>query len=364
MDIKLNHIKVSELVKGYENSDENGVFGYDKNLNIRPPYQREFVYKEEQQKAVIDTVLKGYPLNVMYWVKHNDGKFEVMDGQQRTLSICEYVANHYSVEVDGYAKPFHSLPKDVQDKILNYELMVYFCEGAESEKLEWFKTVNIAGEKLTNQEILNAVYAGSWTADAKKKFSKTNCVAYKIGSKYMSGTPIRQDYLETALKWISKGKIEKYMSDHQHEPNANALWAYYQSIINWVKNTFTEYRNEMKGVDWGKLYDQYHENVYDTVKLEEEIKALMADDDVSNKKGIYSYVLTKNEKYLNIREFTQTMKRSAYTRQNGVCIKCKKKFKFEEMHGDHITPWSKGGKTNAENCQMLCADCNRRKSDV
>lgn len=363
MKIELHHVPVGELVKDYRNNDEEGVTAFSGKLDVRPKYQREFVYNEAQQRAVIDTVLKGFPLNVMYWVRLPDGRFEVMDGQQRTLSICEYVAGHFSVIVNGIPKSFQNLPSDQQRKILDYELMVYFCEGAESEKLEWFRTVNIAGEKLTEQELLNAVYAGTWTADAKRHFSKSTCAAYKLGNKYVNGTPIRQDYLETAIKWINGGDVEGYMSDHQHDPNANALWTYFQNVINWVQLTFPTYRKEMKGIPWGTLYNEFHEKMYDTAELETRIRDLMMDDDVTAKKGIYEYVLGGRERSLSIRAFTPAMKREAYERQQGICKLCKKHFELKDMEADHITPWSQGGKTNAANCQMLCKECNRRKSD-
>ena len=364
MKIELHSIPVRDLYNGYVNSAENGVFGYGGRLDIRPPYQREFVYKPEQQQAVIDTVLKGFPLNVMYWVRIPEDRYEVMDGQQRTLSICEYIAGHFAINDEGNKKFFINLPKDKQKKILDYELMVYFCEGEASEKLEWFKTVNIAGEKLTNQEMLNAVYAGPWCSDAKKHFSKSGCAAKKLSDKYVKGSPIRQELLETALKWITNGDPESYMSEHQYDPNANELWMYFQNVINWVQLTIPKYRREMKGVNWGALYNEYHDKMFDAAKLEDEITRLMADEDVSNKPGIYKYIFTGKERDLSIRAFDNRDKRTAYERQKGKCAKCGKKCEIEEMEADHITPWSKGGKTIPENCQMLCRDCNRTKSDV
>ena len=240
--------------------------------------------------------------------------------------------------------------------------MVYLCSGTDSEKLEWFKTINIAGEKLTEQELRNAVYVGTWVADAKKYFSKNGCAAYGIGSNYLTGSANRQDYLETAIDWISGGEIEDYMSKHQHDPNALALWNYFQSVITWVKGTFPKYRKEMKGIDWGTLYNKYKDVLQDTAKLEAQITDLMKDEDVTKKSGIYPYVLTGEEKYLSIRAFTDNQKREAYERQNGICVKCGKHFELNEMEADHITPWHSGGKTSAENCQMLCKDDNRRKS--
>jgi len=358
MKIELNKIPVLDLFDSYRNSDEEGVVGYGGKLNIRPKYQREFVYKDEQRNAVINTVRKGYPLNVMYWVKNEDGTYEVLDGQQRSISICEYLSDKFAIE----NFKFCNLANDQKEHILNYELMVYFCEGTDSAKLEWFEIVNIAGAVLTKQELRNAVYTGAWLSDAKKQFSKTNCPAYLIGHKYLTGTAIRQDYLETALDWISSGEIKEYMSEHQHDHTANELWSYFQSVITWIESTFPHYRKEMKGIDWGGLYNQQKGRNLDPTALEKEITRLMQDDDVGNKKGVYLYVLDNEEKHLNIRAFSDNMKRKAYERQTGICKSCNKHFEYEAMEGDHIDPWHSGGKTNSENCQMLCKPCNRRKS--
>ena len=366
MDVKELRIKVRDVYEGYLNDDEEGVTALDDRLNIRPKYQREFVYKPEQQREVIRTILKGLPLNVMYWVKTGVDEFgeetyEVMDGQQRTLSIMEYLEDNYSVDEMLYS----NLPKDVEEKILEYPLFVYICDGTESEKLDWFKIINIAGEQLTDQEMRNAVYAGSWTMSAKKYFSKTGCPAVAIGSDYMKGAPIRQDYLEAALKWLSakEGKtIEQYMSEHQHDASAVKLWNYFSSVIEWVKATFPKKRKEMHGVPWGMLYNTFGDNVYDADKLEERISALMADEDVTKKAGVYSYVLDGDERHLSIRVFTERDKRTAYEKQRGICPMCGKHFEFEEMDGDHIKSWRNGGHTTADNCQMLCKKCNLKKS--
>ncbi len=358
MKIELHEISVREVAENYVDNSEEGVVGYHGRLNIRPKYQREFVYDNKKRDAVLDTIRKNFPLNVMYWVKNEDGSFEVMDGQQRTISFCQYVNSDFSID----NRAFHNLTRTEQDQILDYKLMVYFCEGNDREKLDWFRIINIAGEKLTDQELRNAVYTGPWLSDAKLKFSKSNCAAYLLSKEYVNGSPIRQEILETALDWIANGGIEKYMSTHQHDPNANEIWTYFKNVIDWVQLTFPVYRKEMKGIRWGSLYDTYKGQVLDSARLEEQIKALMADDDVSNKKGIYAYVLTREEKHLNIRAFTDNQKREAYERQNGICSKCGKHFELSDMEADHITPWHLGGKTSVENCQMLCKDCNRRKS--
>lgn len=358
MKIELNEIKISDVVKKYIDNAEEGVVGYNGKLNIRPKYQREFIYDEKKRNAVIETIRKNFPLNVMYWVKNEDKTFEVLDGQQRTISFCQYVNGDYSID----SKYFHNLTQTEKDKILDYKLMIYFCEGNDEEKLDWFQIINIAGEKLTEQELRNATYTGPWLTSAKTHFSKTGCAAYLLASKYVSGSPIRQDYLETALSWINNGDIKGYMAKHQHDPNANELWTYFRNVIEWVQLTFTTYRQEMKGINWGSLYNEFKNKVYDTNKIEIEIQKLMMDDDVTNRKGIYFYVLNGNEKHLNIRAFTESQKRSAYERQSGICPICNKHFEIKAMEGDHITPWHAGGKTSAENCQMLCKECNGRKS--
>lgn len=364
MKIEPKEITVREVADGYVDSAEEGVVGYGGLLDIRPKYQREFVYDEKKRNAVIDTIRKGFPLNVMYWVVTDQETYEVMDGQQRTISFCQYVNGDFSIPVDGHPMAFHNLSKTLQAQILDYTLMVYFCSGTDQEKLDWFRIVNIAGERLTDQELRNAVYTGPWLTQAKTIFSKTNCAAYLLANKYVNGSPIRQEYLQTAISWLSGGNIEQYMSAHQHDPNANELWSYFQAVIAWVKLTFTTYRSEMKGIDWGLLYNQFKDGLYDTAMLEDEMKALMIDDDVTRKKGIYQYVLTRDEKYLSIRAFTPAMRRAAYERQGGICPKCGKHFEIGEMEADHITPWSKGGKTDASNCQLLCLEDNRRKGAV
>ncbi len=360
MKIDLKEISVRELTNGYADNDEAGVVSYGGKLDVRPPYQREFIYKDKQRDAVIDTIVKDFPLNVMYWAVREDGNFEVIDGQQRTLSICQFVEGDFAFE----GRYFHNLQKDEKEQILDYRLMVYQCSGTDSERLGWFKTINIAGEKLTDQELRNAVYYGPWLSDAKRYFSKTGCPAYVIGSDYLSGTPIRQDYLETAIDWLSAGDIDGYMAKQQHKPNANELWLYFQSVISWVKATFPKHRREMKGIAWGELYNAHKGDELDSAKIENEVTRLMADDDVTNKKGIYSFVLNGKERHLNIRAFTENQKREAYERQKGICPVCKQHFDLEEMHADHITPWHQGGRTMADNCQMLCADDNRRKSGI
>lgn len=366
MDIDLKEVSVRELVADYKDNKEGGVTGYGGKLDIRPPFQREFVYKDKQRSAVIDTINKDFPLNVMYWATRDDGTYEIIDGQQRTISIAQYVEGIFSVESDSSSKPryFHNLPADKQARILDYKLMIYVCSGTDSEKLDWFETINIAGEKLTDQELRNAVYAGPWVSDAKRYFSRkgSGSPAYQIGNPYLNGSSIRQEYLETAIGWISKNNIEDYMGRHQHDPNAVPLWDHFRAIIDWIESTFTVRRKAMQGVDWGQLYDAYKDTPLNPDAIEAETKRLIADEDVESQSGIYPYILTREEKHLNIRAFPQQMKQRVYEKRQGKCAQCAKEFKLSEMEADHITPWSKGGKTVEENCQMLCKQHNREKA--
>ena len=361
MKIELHRIKVREVIEGYKDSSEEGVVAYRGKLDIRPKYQREFVYKDKQRDAVIETIKNNFPLNVMYWMVRDGGGYEVLDGQQRTISIGQYITGDFSLN-DRF---FHNLTDEEKKQILDYELMIYFCEGTDKERLDWFRIINIAGERLTDQELRNAVYTGTWLSDVKLKFSKSNCVAYLLandGGSLMNGSPIRQEYLETVLSWINNEKIEDYMAKHQHDIDANELWNYFQKVIAWVRKTFNHYRREMNGIEWGKLYNEFGDKKLDTNKLEKEIIKLMQDEDITKKSGIYEYVLNRSERSLNIRAFTTNQKREAYERQKGICIKCRERFEIEEMEADHIKPWHEGGKTVAENCQMLCKQCNRTKS--
>lgn len=364
MKIELKTITIRELVEGYVDKQEEGVRGYGGKLNIRPPYQREYIYGPKERNAVIDTVRKGFPLNTMYWAVSDDGGYELMDGQQRTISICQYVAGDFSVVIDGNPLGFHNLPANKQKEILDYELSIYVCEGEPSEKLDWFKIINIAGLKLTDQELRNAIYTGPWLADAKKWFSKTGCPAAQIGDKYVNGSPIRQEILETALEWISGDKVEDYMADHQHDKDAQELWQHFQEVIAWIERIFPTYRAKMmKGLNWGKFYREHgHRKDLNAAKFEKEIERLILDDEVEAKKGIYEYLLTGNVKTLSLRTFSEKDKLAAYERQKGKCPICKKSFEFQKMEADHIIPWSKGGKTEPKNCQMLCMMDNRTKS--
>lgn len=369
MQIELKSIKIKKLITGYVNDSDTGVRGYNGYLDIRPPYQREFRYDDKQKRSVVETIMKGFPLNIMYWSVVGDNEFEMIDGQQRTLSICEFYTHDFNiVDKDRGVLFFNTLTDTEKDAFLNYELTIYFCSGTDKEKLDWFRVINIAGEKLLDQELRNAVYAGPFVSDARRHLSKNSCPAYKIGGDYMTGKLEEQSYLETILTWAARKEgikgdlaIDQYMAIHQYEPNANKLWAYYMQIMTWVRSTFPKYRKEMKGLDWGAIFDEFSENIYDVNLLEKQIHDLMEDDEIQKKSGVYRYVLSGDLRELSFRAFDKKQKREAYERQKGICIHCRKHFELEEMEADHITPWKEGGITVAENCQMLCRNCNRIK---
>lgn len=371
MEIKLHNIPISKVYEGYINDGETemGVTGYDDDLCIRPRYQRNYVYTDAKRDEVVRTIKKGFPLSIFYWVDNGEERedlgaprYEVLDGQQRTISICDYIDGAFSV--DGHF--FDSLPADVRKAILDYELLVYVCTGEDSEKLEWFRTINIAGEPLKPQELRNAIYSGTWVSDAKRHFSKSNGAAVGLAGAYMSGDANRQDYLETAITWHMRvtgdASIEEYMSRRKDEHTATELWSYFRSVIEWVEAIFPDYHSTMKGLPWGEYYNAHHERKdLDPAALGERVRELRADDDVTSNKGIYLYVLTGEEKWLSIRKFPDRDKQAAYERQGRKCAACGKEHPLSEMHADHIVPWSKGGHTAPDNCQVLCRDCNLRK---
>lgn len=366
------NITVRQLFDDYQDHDWEGVVGFGGKLDIRPKYQREFIYDDERQRKVIDTVRHERPLNIMYWVVNGD-HFDLLDGQQRTLSICRYLDHKFAItNQNGEKMYFDTLPEDEQEQILNYPLEVCICDGTENEIYNWFRTININGLALNEQEMLNATYTGEWLTDVRRHFSKPNCAAYNLGKDYLKGSVERQDYLAKVLKWASKGDVKEYMAEHRRDTNASDLWHYFENIIAWVRSVFPVYRSEMKGLDWGKFYDDFKEQTFDANALEEQVKSLMADDEVQSKSGIYEYVLYGQEKSLNLRAFDNAIKRTVYERQDRHCPYCDQeqdgehtgeKYRLEEMEGDHIVPWSKGGKTTIENCQMLCKRHNLMKTN-
>lgn len=365
MNIEPHEITVRELTEGFSDDGDGGVRGYGGKLDIRPPYQREFVYDDKDRAAVIDTASKGYPLNVMYWAVRDDDTFEVIDGQQRTISLAQYVAGEFALPVFGKKdkRYFGNLQQDEKDKLLDYKVTVYLCSGTDSERLAWFETINIAGKVLTKQELRNAVYSGPWVSDAKRHFSKRGGPAYALASDLMKGEAIRQEYLETAIGWLNSGNVDGYMADHQHDTNANELWLYFQGVVAWVRSTFPKKRSPMKGLPWGDLYNKFGKAALDPTLLEARVSSLLEDDEVQRKSGIYAYVLDGDERHLGLRAFPEKEKLAAFERQKGVCPVCGKTFTYGEMAGDHIVPWSKGGKTVPENLQMLCSFDNNAKGN-
>lgn len=373
MKTTFHPVTVRDLHDGYVDRGDAGVSAYGGRLDARPAYQREFVYGTDKQQAVIDTVLKGAPLSLVYWAvrepdAQNPAQYEILDGQQRTLSLMRFVSGGFKVVYDGVERYFANLPGDIQDRVLDYEMLVYVCDGDESEKLDWFKRINIAGETLNDQELLNAVFSGPWLVHAKQYFSKQGGAAAGISDGYVKELANRQGYLAVALKWIARRDsttVEGYMGAHAHDANANELRGYFASVAEWARSTFPKARNDLKSVDWGRLYDEHGQrNDLDPAVLEAQVAELMADDDVTRKYGVYEYVLTGKERLLSIRQFSDRDKRTAYERQQGVCPGCYEHFEIEQMQGDHITPWSKGGATVPANCQMLCVECNGDKSDT
>ncbi len=372
MRVTAKKVKVSEIFDGYCDLGDDGVYAYGGKLAIRPEYQREFVYSVDKAAEVVRTVIRGFPLNIMYWVSIGNDRYEVLDGQQRTLSVMQYLDHKFPVNLNGRSYYWDSLPDDVYDRVVNYEFDIYVCEGDESEKLEWFRVVNIAGERLTDQELRNSVYTGTWLTDAKRHFSKRNCAAKGLSEKYLTGDPNRQELLERALRGICDLKgisdVSEYMSAHKNDGDSDELWQYFQDVINWTVKIFPKYYPDMKGLDWCKMYNAYHNNTYNSSTILTELERLHADDEIQKSKGIYEYLLCRETdpyagRLLNLRAFDKRDKMNAYNKQNGKCPICKLSFAYDDMEGDHIIPWSRGGRTVSENCQMLCKSCNSKKSD-
>lgn len=364
-------VSVRDLRDGFTDKLDAGVSALGGKLDIRPPYQREFVYKPAQQAAVVNTVLMGAPLSVIYWAKRepdkdNPAEYEVLDGQQRTLSLMRFVNGAFKIDHGGAEQYFHTLPADIQDQILDYQLLVYVCDGTDSEKLSWFSTINIAGEVLNDQELLNAVFSGPWLMHAKQYFSKQGGSAAGLSDGYVKGAANRQDYLATALKWIGQTEgisAADYMAQHAHDANASQLRSHFASVVEWAKSTFPRRRRELAGIDWGRLFHEHGTRTdLDAGALETRVSALMADPDVSKKAGVYEYVLTGKERLLSIRAFSDRDKRAAYEQQSGKCADCQQDFEIKALQGDHVTPWSQGGATVPENLEMLCGDCHEAKS--
>jgi len=380
-------ITVRDICEGfvYNELEGKGLFGLSGKLTIQPEYQRNYIYASEGGKkevAVIGSLLKGYPIGLFYFNKINDGKLEVLDGQQRITSVGRFVTNKFAIKDDnGMEQYFSGIASDKQNKIMDTKLLIYECEGEESEIKEWFKTINIVGVPLNDQEMLNAVYSGPFVTLGKEEFSNSRNSNIQKWSAYIKGTANRQDFWERALEWVSQGNIDEYMSRHRYDNNIDEVKTYFNSVIDWVSGVFVEVADEMKGLEWGRLYVEYHRNRYNPAKVLQKVQQLLSDPYVENKKGIFEYILggEVDTKLLNVRVFDEAIKQSAYKRQTekaqaagySNCPHCAighdanktKIWKLNEMDADHVTAWSKGGATDASNCQMLCKTHNRAKGN-
>ena len=378
-------ITIGEICDGfiYNELEGKGLFGLSGKLTIQPEYQRNYIYADGiRDVRVIESILKGYPLGLIYFNKPTNDTLEVLDGQQRITSIGRYVTGKFAIkDENGMEQYFSGIAEDKQNLILNTKLLIYECEGTESEIKEWFKTINIAGVPLNNQELLNAVYSGPFVTLGKSEFSNSQNANIQKWSAYISGSAIRQAFLEQALDWVSKGNIGDYMSKHRRDNNINELKTYFNSVINWVSTIFTDVENEMCGIEWGRLYELYHSKPYNPTEVSSKVKALYGDPYVKNRRGIFEYILggSIDSKLLDIRIFDDAVKKSVYTKQTsestikGIsnCPLCAvgsnsnktKIWKLNEMDADHVTAWSKGGGTDINNCEMLCKTHNRSKGN-
>lgn len=378
-------ITVKDICDGfvYNQLEAKGLFGLSGKLTIQPEYQRNYIYADgKRDVAVIESILKDYPLGLIYFNKINDNNLEVLDGQQRITSFGRFVTNKLSIKDDnGMEQYFDSIAIDKQEKILNTKLLIYECEGTESEIKEWFRTINIAGVPLNNQELLNAVYSGPFVTLGKEEFSNSQNANIQKWSAYVSGSANRQEFLERALDWVSKGNIGDYMSRHRFDNNIKELKNYFISVIDWVSSVFSEVESEMKGLEWGHLYETYHKKPYNSKVVSDEIKKLYADPYVKNRKGIFEYILggSIDTKLLEVRVFDEAIKKSVYTKQKieaenkgisncplcavGNNINKTKIWALNEMDADHVSAWSKGGSTEINNCEMLCKTHNRAKGN-
>lgn len=376
---------VADICEGfvYNELEGKGLFGMSGNLTIQPEYQRNYIYADgKRDVAVIDSVMKGYPLGIIYFNRTADGRFEVLDGQQRITSLGRFFTGKLAIkDNNGLPQSIGSLPKDQQEKFLSTKLLIYECEGSESEIKEWFRTINIAGVPLNAQELLNAVYSGPFITAAKEVFSNSQNSKMQMWTAYISGSPNRQDILATALDWVSNGMPEKYMSEHRFNADITELSNYFTSVIDWVRTTFPIVENEMRGLSWGELYERFHTTPYNPAEMKKRIRELYADPYVKNRRGIYEYLLggETDTKLLDIRIFDEATKRAVYSRQTkeakekdiSNCPYCaighnanaKKIWKQNEMDADHVTAWSRGGATGIDNCQMLCKHHNRAKGN-
>lgn len=369
-------ITVKRLVEGYTRNEETGeIRCFGGKLNPRPSYQREFVYSMEDEQKVFATLHRAFPLGIMYWCDCGDGTFELIDGQQRTLSIVDIVRGQVALNIYGENKYFPDLAECEQEQILDQELLVYVCSGDVSQKLEWFSTINIAGKALKAQELRSAVYHGTFVTDAKRYFV-TNADSNALANEYalfVDNAVLRQDLLEQVLFWHADKegfegnldtKIKAYLREHQNDENAQPLWNYYEEVINWANNIFGQkYKKEIKRVEWGLLFNRYHEKYYSPKEIQARVDELMENPEITKKIGIFEYVFSGDEKLLSPRAFDDSMKRTKLEEQNHKCAYCGGEIPdMKSAHADHIIPWSKGGKTEYGNLQILCVKCNCKKS--
>jgi len=379
-------ITVADICAGfvYNELEGKGLFGLGGKLTIQPEYQRNYIYADgggKKEQAVIESLLKGYPLGLIYFNKISESKFEVLDGQQRITSIGRFVTNKFAIIDNDNPKNFDSLPADQQTKLRDSKLLIYECEGTETDIKKWFETINIAGVPLKYQELLNAIYSGPFVTLAKAAFSNSQNANIQKWSAYIKGSANRQEFLERALDWVSKGDIDGYMNAHRKVGNINELKTYFNSVIDWVSTVFVDVLPEMKGLEWGRLYEQYHSKSYNPKTMSAEVKRLDADDCVKSRKGIFEFLLggAVGTKLLDVRVFETPVKRAAYAKQTHAseatgesnCPLCAlsnnanktKIYKFDEMDADHVSAWSNGGESSAENCEMLCVTHNRAKGN-
>ena len=378
-------ITIKDICEGfvYNEYEGKGLFGLAGKLTIQPEYQRNYIYADgKKDVAVIESVIKGYPLGLIYFNKTSNGQFEVLDGQQRITSIGRFLRNKFALkDVHGMEQYFSGLASDLQNTILKTKLLIYECEGSETEIKEWFRTINIAGIPLNEQELLNAIYSGAFVTKAKEVFSNSQNTHIQKWSAYISGSVNRQDFLHTALDWVSKGNISDYMALHRHDKNITEMETYFNSVINWLDGVFIDVEKEMCGLEWGRLYETYVKKSYDPQKISQRVHELYADFYVKNKKGIYEYLLggETDKKLLDVRIFDEPTKKSVYAKQTAAaekkgvsnCPLCAlensgnktKIWKLDEMDADHVSAWSKGGATDSANCQMLCKTHNRAKGN-
>ncbi len=378
-------ITVKDICEGfvYNEYEGKGLFGLAGKLTIQPEYQRNYIYADGRKDvAVIESLLKGYPLGLIYFNKVSENNFEVLDGQQRITSFGRYVTNKFAVkDENGMEQYFSSIAADKQEKILKTPLLIYECEGTESKIKEWFKTINIAGIPLNNQELMNAVYSGPFVTLGKEEFSNSQNANIQKWSAYISGSANRQDFLERALEWVSNGNTEDYMSSHRHDTNIKELKYYFNSVIDWVSGVFMDVESEMRGLEWGRLYEAYHNKAYDPKKVSAEVQKLYADSYTKHRRGMFVYILggSTETKFLNVRVFDEATKKIVYTTQTTLartkavsnCPLCamghdankNKIWTLKDMDADHVSAWSKGGATDIKNCEMLCKTHNRAKGN-